>query len=224
MIPASNPAGNNQTNPGMASMGLKPTGSAMAIPGSPAAQSTPNPFMSGVSNTNPAPVAQPSGGAVPGSSASQGFITSGTDHGKNALQDQLIDIYGKGVGASLFELLNSMSGTNSTILQEYIASLQPQMAKAQAGVDAQLGAGGVSANSSVAAIADSSLQAQEFADISAESANLTQSQEQLTAQILTGMQHDAASEVAASGWDVFGHVMSSIGSDVAQGVGAYLGA
>jgi hypothetical protein len=106
-----------------------------------------------------------------------------------------------------------MSGTNSAVLQEYIASLVPQEAKAQANVNATLGAGGVSTNSSVAALADANLAAQEQASIAGESASLTQSQEQLTAQLLTGVEPAAAAETAQSGWSVFGDVLSGIGAD-----------
>jgi hypothetical protein len=165
--------------------------------------------------TATSPTGTPIAGATPTSTSSQqGFITSGTDAGQNALQKQLNDIYGAGVGDSLFSLLNSMSGTNSTVLQEYIASLQPQMATTQANTNAALGAGGVGANSSVAAIADSALQGQEFASIAGESANLTQSQEQLTSSILSGMEGAASKEVATSGWSTFGNVMGDISSDI----------
>lgn len=231
-IPASNPAGKNQMNPGAAAMGLPPAGSTAGIPGSPSFSTQANPFMAGVTpqaaipgapTTSPAAAGTPApqgAQAQPGTAAANGFITSGTDAGQNALQKQLDDIYGQGVGGSLFSLLNNMSGTNSQVLQEYIASLQPQMATAQANVNANLGAGGVSSNSSVAGIADSNLQAQEFADISAESANLTQSQEQLTAQILSGTEGAAEKEVATSDWSIFGQVVSGLGQDAAQAAGA----
>jgi hypothetical protein len=130
---------------------------------------------------------------------------------------QYTDIYGKGVGTDLANLLSSIGGTNSATLQEFIASLQPQMAKAQADVNATLGAGGVSANSSVAAIADASLQAQDTATIAGESAQLTQSGQELEASILTGTEHDAAAEVSSSGWGVLGGVLSA-GAQVAPSI------
>jgi len=155
------------------------------------------------------------------SSAQNGFITPNSSYssGQNDLSKQLTDIYGKGVGGSIFELLNNMSGTNSTILQEYIQSLQPQMATAQANTNAALGSGGVGANSSVAAIADSNLQSQEFSSIASESASLTQSQEQMTLQALEGMSKDASKEVATSGWSTFGNVMGAITADAGALVG-----
>ena len=219
-IPFSNPAGKNQTNPSPIAAGSTTRMPSGAIPGSPQIPGTP------VSTTNPyvpPPTATPgAGGGLtpfnpgggPASSASNGFITSGTDAGQNALQKQLTDIYGQGTGASLFSLLNNMSGTDSTILQEYIKSLQPQMSTAQANTNAALGAGGVSANSSVAAIADSNLQSQEFASIASESANLTQSQEQLTSQILQGTEGASAKEVATSDWSVLGDVLNNVTGDI----------
>ncbi len=212
MIPYSNPAGNNQTTP----VGVMPTGGpklpgavpTSALGASPTATNPLVPFGS----TPTGSVATVPGATVPnvGGLSTTGANVAG-DTG--ALSKQLIDIYGKGVGGSLESLLAGMSGTDSAILQQYIASLQPQEAKAQANVNASLGAGGVSANSSVAGIADASLQAQETAAIAGESANLTQSQEQLTAQILQGMQPAAQKEVATSNWSIFGDVMGAISQD-----------
>ena len=85
-----------------------------------------------------------------------------------------------------------------------------------------MGAQGVSGNSSVAALGDASLQAQETAAIAGETAQLRQSGQQLEAGILTGQQQQAAQEVASSGWQVFGNVLNSLGSDAAQVAGTYL--
>jgi len=227
LIPFSNPGGNNQTSP--MSGALKPTPIAVGdIPGSPTATRNPytlptQPIPMGAAT--PATAAATTGGPAPytptgivpmGTSASQGFITNASSYssGENDLQKQLIDIYGKGVGGSLFALLNSMSGTDSTILQEYIASLQPEMAKASAGLSAGLGAAGVGANSSVNAIAQANLAAQEQASIAGESAKLTQGQEELTAQILMGMSGAAQKEVATSAWSTFADVISNITGDI----------
>lgn len=223
-IPFSNPGGNNQflarpqsgnnlvPGAGGTNKPIPLAGASGTIPitGSPVKNpANPNPFVANPPTTS-------SSGATPNTSASGGFITNNSSYssGENDLQKQLIDIYGKGVGGSLFALLNNMSGSDSTILQQYIASLQPQMATAQANTNAALGAGGVSANSSVAAIADANLQSQEFAAISGESAKLTMSQEELTAQLLSGMEGPAAKEVATSGWDVFANVMNNITGDI----------
>jgi len=225
LIPASNPAGNNQTNPlnsvlgkttpiatapgvGVQNNPYMPAGGTSTVPTSPAAPvynapSRPQALTTSTTGTG-------------GSSGAAGFITDKSSYssGENDLQKQLIEIYGKGVGGSLYSLLSSMSGTDSKVLQEYIASLQPQMAKAQADVNATLGAGGVSANSSVAAIADANLQAQEQAAIAGESAKLTLGQEELTANLLQGMQGASAKEVASSGWDVFANVIDQITGDI----------
>lgn len=224
-IPFSNSAGKNQFSPSTG--GITPQVSG-GIPGSPQAQSSSNPYMtpataSAAPIVSSAPTASPTAPGIPasttGTSASNGFITSSSDGSQNALQKQLDDIYGQGVGGSLFSLLNNMSGTDSTVLQEYISSLAPQEASAQANTNAALGAGGVSANSSVAALADSNLQSQEFSSIASESASLTQSQEQLTAQLLSGTQNSAQQEVATSGWSVFGDVMNDITGDIGALVG-----
>lgn len=204
MVPYSNPAGNNQTTPKLA-----PT------------NGTPSP-MGGVPMTPTAHVLQP--GAVAASNPlvpTAGLPGTGTPGATDALQDkQLVDIYGKGVGGDVNTLLDSIGGANSATLDEFKASLVPQEATAQANLNASLGAAGVGANSSVAAIGDANLQAQETAAIAGETAQLTQSGQQLDAQLLTGMEGDASKEVASSGWDVFGDVMNAVGGLAGQTVAA----
>jgi len=220
MIPYSNPAGNNQTNPGAGlyqgsgsggvtpNTATVPTGNPLQtatnnnpyVPGvltstATSTPSAPQPTLTGGYSTNVAPI-------VPGGTVS------------NNLQKQLVDIYGQGVGASLFNLLNNMSGTDSTAMQQFIQSLQPQEATAQANLNASLGAAGVGANSSVAAIADANLQAQEFGMISGEQAKMDLDQQQMEASILSGMTGDATKEVASSGWTTFGNVMAGITEDI----------
>jgi hypothetical protein len=199
LVPYSNPAGNNQTS----TTSKAGTGSAaLTLPGA-------NTSTIGASSSNP---------LVPAASSVSSSITpsSGTvaSSSNAALQSQLDDIYGTGVGNELDSLLGSISGTDSETLKEYTASLQPQMATAQANTNAALGAGGVSANSSVAAIADSNLQAQETASIAGESASLTQSQQSLEAQLLGGISSAAAQETAdqaAMPWEVAGGMMNMVG-------------
>lgn len=224
MVPYSNPAGNNQTTPpglnqGNGSQGVAPVATPVTAGANPFVPVTPGQVTGSPTTSN---VTGTTGGynqgTIPGSSATSGFITNNLSNtnGNNNLLNQFTDIYGQGVGASLFSLLNNMSGTNSTELQEYINSLAPQEATAQSNINASLGAAGVSANSSVAGIADANLQSQEFANISAESANLTQSQEQLTAQILEGTEGAATKEVSTTPLSIFGDVMSQVGSDAAS--------
>jgi hypothetical protein len=218
-VPFSNPAGNNQTNPVSS---LMPKGT----PSSGATGAT-NPFMPSTGSSSPTPRAMGGGNQIPSAAGGSTPNTTGVPNvgglgttGKNvagdtgAVDKQLTDIYGKGVGGALAKLLEGMSGTDSQVLQDYIKSLQPQMATAQANTNAALGAGGVSANSSVAAIADANLQAQETAAVAGESAKLTMNQEELTASILGNMQGAASKEVATSGWNIFGDVMSQITGDI----------
>lgn len=232
-IPFSNPAGNNQTKPGAGfNMGTAQPG-VTPIPGSPQAGPGANPYIPGgitPPNTTapgttgpqhgtlgnapitPGQVLPGAAGTVGGSPTTVASPGSTSENATNTL-NQMTDILGQGVGTDVTNLLNSIGGTDSATLQEFIQSLAPQEATAQAGVNASLGAGGVSANSSVAAIADSNLQSQEFATISGESANLTQEGQQLESSILTGLEPAAQQEVASSGWNIFGDVMSAVGSD-----------
>lgn len=195
MIPYSNPAGNNQTTPGAGTMAqavsLPVTSSTNSTAASAANPLIPN-VIPGVSSTVPSA----------GSTAANQTNT----------QQQLTDIYGQGVGTDLTNLLGSIGGTNSTTLQEFQQSLAPQEATAKANLNASLGAAGVGGNSSVAAIGNANLQAQEFAATSSETAQLTQEGQQLEANILGQTEGAAEKEVASSGWDVFGQVIGDVGS------------
>jgi hypothetical protein len=168
MVPYSNPAGNNQTTPGAGAPAAQP----LALPGAaPAANATAIPAA-----TNPLVPATASSSVVPAANISAG-----------ASAGELSSIFGGGVGGDVNSFLGSVSGTNSVVLQDYIKSLQPQMATAQAQTNAALGAGGVSANSSVAAIADANLNSQEEASIAGESANLTESGLSMQESMIQGM-------------------------------------
>jgi hypothetical protein len=168
MVPYSNPQGNNQTNPGAG--GAKSTlASSQTLPGATSTLAS----ATGASTANPL-VPATATATVP--SAAMGD----SDY-------ELSKIFGSGVGGDINSFLGSVGGTNSVVLQDYIKSLQPQMATAQAQTNAALGAGGVSANSSVAGIADANLQAQEMASIAGESANLTESGLQMQESMIQGI-------------------------------------
>ena len=147
-------------------------------------------------------------------------LSSTPTSGSTPFSQQLNDIYGA-TGGEIYNFLQSIGGVDSAVLQDYIASLQPQMATAQANTNASLGAGGVGANSSVAAIATSNLQGQESAAIASESAKLTQSQEQLTADMLMHMAPTAAQQVADKAAMPFEIASSVLGA--LPGIGSALG-
>lgn len=243
MVPYSNPAGNNQTTPFGLNQGNNgaiiapvPVNSPMA-PGAAAAQNPLIPATSTLASTvnqqtgivpsstlSTPPVAsvptntsESGGNTYAQGSNPGGFITNNLSNtnGNNNLYNQFTDIYGQGVGASLFSLLNNMSGTNSTALQEYEQSLAPQEATAEANIGSSLGASGVSANSSVNALAQANLQSQETSAIAGEAENLTLNQEQMTANILQGTEGAATKEVSTTPLSIFGDVMSQVGSDAA---------
>ena len=174
-----------------------------------------NPFIPAGVGTTVGAMAGPSAGtSVPsvGLAAAPTPSTSTAAGTTGALSQQEVDIYGKGVGGQLTNLLDSIGGANSQTLQDFTASLQPQEATAAANLDASLGAGGVSANSSVAALGNANLQAQETAAIAGESGQLIQSGQNLDAQVLTGQQQQAAAEVSESPWSVLGSVLGDVGS------------
>ena len=201
MVPYSNPAGNNQTNPGTG--GVKNT----LAPSLPGATST---LVSGTgtSTANSLVPATATTGAVPTSSTVPSAPVS-------VGNGEINDIFGGGVGGDINNFLDSVSGTNSAVLQDYTKSLQPQMAIAQAQTNAALGAGGVSANSSVAGIADANLQAQETASIAGESASLTETGEQMQESMIQGMEAPAenyTSNQAMAPWEIAGSAIGAAGS------------
>lgn len=218
MVPYSNPAGNNQTNPSLLKASASPI---LTVP-------TSNPLTSPLATAQTNPLIPTGAVTAPISSTSvTGTPTTGgtqlTPNAANAINpstyNQLVDIYG-GVGQELGAFEGSIAGTNSATLQEYINSLAPQEATSQANLSASLGAGGVSPNSSVAALGESNLQAQEFAQISGESANLTQSQQDLEAQLIESTLPSAQKQVAdSSPWNILGNVLGDIGSAVSDVTG-----
>jgi hypothetical protein len=142
-----------------------------------------------------------------------------TDPNAANLSKQEIDMFGKGVGGEMSNLIGNISGVNSQSIADYTASLQPAMATATANLGTNLAAEGVSGNSSVAALGQANLGAQETAAIAGETAQLQQSGQQLEGSLLSGEEQSAAQEVASSGWNVFGQVLGAIGSDAGSIIG-----
>lgn len=220
MVPYSNPAGKNQTSPSSTVSGLPTSGLPVISPTNPGGTVATNPLIPAnatpgtstgpaqtVTNPTSVPTGISSNSVIPGAVANSSTPIVGGD-----AYNQLHDIYGA-AGGTLTDFMNSISGTNSTALQEYIKSLAPQEATAQANLNASLGAGGVSANSSVAALGNANLQAQEFAAISGESAKLTESQQQLEAGLISNTLPAAEKQVAdSSPWAIFGDILGAVGS------------
>ena len=176
MIPYSNPAGNNQTTP---SVGAASTAVPAALPGG----TTPMATAAGpaaASNTNPLVPTTTAAGSVPSAVGSN-----------PQTQSELSSIFGTGEASLINNFLSGVGGTQSQVLTEYINSLAPQQAAAQAQTNTALGAGGVSANSSVNAIAQSNLAAQEESTIAAQSASLTETGEQMQESMIQGLEAPA---------------------------------
>lgn len=207
-------------NPTTATIGnplvpVSTSGPGVTVPGQPLTGAT---STAGISPTS----------VVPGAASGPGTpaFTPGTNNAINPdTFNQLHDIYG-GVGDQLGAFEGSIAGTDSAALQEFIQSLAPQEATAQANTNASLGAGGVSANSSVAAIADSNLQAQEFAAISGEAEKLTENDQSLTANLIESTLPSAEKQVADSNpLNILGSVLGDVGSIASDvmGLGAVTG-
>lgn len=187
MIPTSNVAGNNQTTPTTAGAVTTTTTAAGNVPG--AATQTTNPY------------------------ATTSVLNTNTTHGQNSLLDQWQDIYGQGTGDQMYNLFSSWAGgVGAGDIEQLKTALAPQFAASQSALSSKLGAQGVGANSSVNAIAQSNLSAQENATIASEATSMEQENQKLMLSMLQGTQEASASEVASSGWDVFGSVLSDLGA------------
>jgi len=219
MVPYSNPAGQNQTSPSAVAGGPKAVGTVPALPGSSAAGTSPFHMLPMGSTAT----GEPQSATVPQSPGSlYDTSTSPGYGGQSNIEKQLIDIYGKGVGGMLNSLLAGMGGADSQIFQQFLASMQPQLAKSKADFMQTEGAAGVSANSTVAAHGLADIQSQFNATAAGENAQLMDQQLQDTLNVLMGVRGDASKEVATSGMDVFAHVMqnlASVGGDVFKAAG-----
>lgn len=212
-LPTSNVAGNNQTSPGVGASAAR----APIVPFSARAEGngTMNPFMS-------SPMGSPSAMPPPGTGTGSLYDPStspGYHDGQSNIGKQLTDMYGKGVGGMLDNLLKGMSGTDSAIFQQWLASMKPVEASERAGLQGTLASEGVSGNSSVSAIANSNLTGEFNAQAAGVNSQLMQSQLQDTLSILMGTRGDAAKEVASSGWGVFADVMNNITGDAGNLMG-----
>lgn len=212
-LPASNPGGNNQTNTVPGVKATPASGTNMNLPFSAGGAGTENPYYQ----------ASPSGSLLPiqgGQNVGSLYnYASSYASGQTDISKQLIDMYGKGVGGYLNNLLQDMSGTDSQIFQQYLASMKPVEASERAGLNQTLGAQGISGNSSVNAIANSNLTSQFNAQASQFNSQLMQTQLQDTLDVLMGVRGDAAKEVSASGWGVFADVMNNITGDIGNLMG-----
>lgn len=210
-VPIGNAAGLNQANPALKSPATPKAIAATPIPGG-SMPSASNPFMLGTS----APGSTGSG-SVP--STSPAAPTQGQTPDANLLK-QWEDMYGKGTGAQMAQLYASMGGTNSAAFQALVQSMAPTFAQQKNDLGQTLGAAGVGANSTVEALGLADLSAKQSATLAGEDAQMIMQNQQNRIGLVQGTQQDAASEVASSGWDVFGQVIGDVGSLAGDVMGA----
>jgi hypothetical protein len=125
---------------------------------------------------------------------------------------QWTDIYGKGTGGAMASEYSGLQGTNSAAFQALQASMAPVFAGEKADLGQTLGAAGVGPNSTVESLGIADLEAKQGATLSGANANMIMENQQQRLGLVTGTEQAAASEVASSGWDVFGQVIGDIGS------------
>jgi hypothetical protein len=232
-VPYANPGGINQTAPTTASAAgapkAYPLSSGTSVPGAIPGGSQPstlNPysFASGVGAV-PGAVGSPTGTpttTMPG--------TTGPNAQDSDLYKQWTDILGTGTGGSLFSFMQGLPGTQSDIFKQWLSSMQPQYNAAEQARKQSLSAGGVSPNSTINALSESNLQAEEVAQQGGVNAQLMQTNQADTMNILQNMQGLAAQQVVSdSPWATFGRIINAagaIGGDImgmAGGMGAVKG-
>jgi hypothetical protein len=225
-----NLGGNNQYSPPLGTM-TQPTsgtvkpgglpGSTPGITGQPPVNTMQGPNMNMTMHptaglTPQQQLQQQNAAAQSGNPIAPGAAPSGLD--KN-MQKQLIDIYGKGTGGMLAQLIQNLGSSDSSYLDAYRNAMAGQQAKDISTIGTSLGNAGISANSSTSAIEKGTYLAQSNAQMGLQEQQLIQSQQQQLESLVTGTQQDAKSEVASSWLDTFGQVADIAGTFIGDATG-----
>jgi hypothetical protein len=207
------------------------TGGVSTIPGATAVSTGIPP------NTNKLPYMQPPGqqvqalnqpvvlGATPTSTATTAApVNNGNPIAQNPQQQQLlnkqlIDIYGKGTGGALANLIGNLGSNDSSYLQAYQNAMAKTKAEGLSTIGTSLGNAGISANSSVSAIEKADYSSGLDAQTGLQEQQLIQNQQQLQASLLQGTQDDAKAEVGTSWLDTFGQVAGIAGNIAGDVIG-----
>jgi hypothetical protein len=146
--------------------------------------------------------------------SSNPILAGYTQQQTNQLRNQLVNIYGKGEGGLLFNLLNGMGGSDNAYMQAYAKAMAPVNAENLATLNTTLGNSGVSANSSTAAIANADFESNVTSQEALVEQNLLQSNIQDTIGITTGIEDAAQKEVSESWYNDLGDVLEAVGNFV----------
>jgi hypothetical protein len=221
--PIGNGGGSNMPGPtGMTSLASNPAGTPGMATGT----------LPGIPTTNP--IMQqgiPVGGALPGVGAPTTtgggtFLPGGgsptqaipTSQDTNS-QKQLQDVFGKGIGGDIQDVIQNLGSGDSSYMKAYAAAMAPQNAENLATLNTTLGNSGVSANSSTAAIANADFQTGVSTQEGLQEQQLQQTDEQNLIGLLTSTEGAANKEASTSIWGDIGGVLGAVGSDVSTAVG-----
>jgi len=193
--------GPGRTHPGSQVIGPGTGGSGRTHPGSQVApgQST---------ATAPQGVGAPP--AAPGAPNSQQ---------QQQLQKQLIDIYGKGTGGQLANLINNLGSNDSQYMQAYQTAMAKVQAEGLSTIGTSLGNAGISSDSSTSAIEKGSYLSGLGAQAGMQEMQLLQQETGLKANLLAGTENKAAQEVGTSWMDTAGQVLGLVGGVAADAMG-----
>lgn len=229
-----NMGGLNQNSPGGGNIVGKPVS---GLPGATAVSTgqPPNPTQAPyMTPTSPLtnPLAQPTAGATPtvpviapisstGAPANNGNTAANANpQQQQQLQKQLVDIYGKGTGNALANLIGNLGSNDSSYLQAYKDAMAKTESEGLSTIGTSLGNAGISADSSTSAIEKADYMSGLSSQVGLQEQQLIQSQIQTQAGLLQGVQSDSRDEVGTSWLDTFGQVAGIVGNVAGDVIGA----
>lgn len=206
--------GTNGSSP-IAGLPITKTGAKAVMPGANPASTGTIPGASPVSisaQPNPIAVAPMPVAAAPGATPTGSATSTMSTQQQQDLTKQLNDIYGKGEGGLIGNLITNLGSNNSSYMQALSASMQKQENQDLSTIGTTLGNSGISANSSTSAIEKSNYMSGAATQLSLQEQQLLQGQMQTETQLATSMQGAAASQNATSWLDTVGQVADIAGS------------
>lgn len=135
------------------------------------------------------------------------------------LQKQLVDIYGKGTGNLLNNLIGNLGSNDSSYIQAYQNAMAKQEAEGLSTIDTSLGNAGISANSSTAAIENADYISGIGAQVGLQEQQLINQQTQDLIGITQDLQKPSQEEVGTSWLDTLGQVVGVAGNIAGDVIG-----
>jgi hypothetical protein len=168
--------------------------------------------------TPPAAVTSTAAATPAGAGGGNATLAGYTPQQTQALQKQLNDIYGKGEGGLMFQMISNLGSNDSSYMQAYNTAMSKQIAEGSATLQTAQGNAGISANSSAAAIESADYMSGIEAQAGLQEQQLIQQQQQEAIGLTQGLQSDAKAENSTSWLNTLAQV-ASIGATFAGEAG-----